>query len=608
MTASDPPPTPKTSSFGALARLLRYARGYRRRVVLATLLSTANKLFDIAPEILIGVAIDVVVSQEQSFVARWFGLELPYVQLTALAALTFFIWVGELLAEYGYMVVWRNLAQRLQADMRLDLYGHVQKLDMAFFDARSSGELVAVMNDDINQLERFLDGGANGMIQIFVSVTAIGAVFFIISPLVALLAFTPVPLIIWGAFLFEGKAAPLYADVRARVGSIATRLTNNLAGIATIKSFTAEQRETERLSVESEAYVTANRKAIAVSSAFIPVVRMAILTGFLFTFVVGGLQTLNGTMNVGAYGVLVFLTQRLLWPLTGMAQIIDLYARAMASTKRILDLIEMPIGVQDTGTRTLARPVRGAVGIDGLSFRYGTNRQGAVEDVTLQVPGGSTLALVGATGAGKSTLIKLILRYYQPQAGRITIDGIDIRELKLADLRGAIALVSQDVFLFEGTVRENILYGRPDASEAAVVAAAQAAEAWEFIEKLPSKLDTAVGERGVRLSGGQRQRLALARALLKDPAILVLDEATSAVDNETEAAIQRSLEKIAHGRTVIMIAHRLSTIVDADQIAVLEDGRVIERGTHAELVARGGAYAAQWRVQTGGAVKRSAAE
>ncbi len=592
-----------SSSFGALMRLLTYARAYRGRVWAATALSVANKLFDIAPEILIGIAIDVVVNREASFVAR-FGFITPESQIYVLAVLTFFIWVGESAAEYGYQLMWRNLAQRLQANLRTDSYDYVQKLDMAFFDSRSSGELVAIMNDDVNQLERFLDGGANGMIQILVSVVAIGAVFFVISPLVAFLAFTPVPVVIWGAFLFERQAAPLYMTVRAQVGGIATRLTNNLAGMATIKSFTAEARESERMRIESEAYVEANRRAIAVSSAFIPVVRMAILTGFLFTLVVGGLQTLDGRMNVGAYGVLVFLTQRLLWPLTGMAQIIDLYARAMASTQRILDLIAMPIGVQDSGTRTLPRPIRGAVRIEDLSFRYGNNTQGAVENVSLDVPAGSTLALVGATGAGKSTLIKLILRYYQPMGGRITVDGIDIRDLKLADLRGAIALVSQDVFLFEGSVRENIQYGRPDASEAEVIAAAQAAEAWEFIERLPQKIDTAVGERGVRLSGGQRQRLALARALLKDPAILVLDEATSAVDNETEAAIQRSLEKIAHGRTVIMIAHRLSTIVDADQIAVLDQGRVIERGTHAELVARGGAYAAQWRVQTGGAAER----
>ena len=604
MTAPTTPPA--ISSLGALGRLLRYARAYRGRIALATVLSTLNKLFDIAPEILIGVAIDVVVNREQSFVAR-FGFDTAQAQIYALAVLTFFIWVGESISEYGYQIVWRNLAQRLQADLRLHSYAQVQNLDMAFFDGRSSGELVAVMNDDINQLERFLDGGANGMIQILVAVLSVGAVFFVISPLIAVLAFTPVPIILWGAFVFERKSSPLYADVRAGVGAIATRLTNNLSGMATIKSFTAEAREVERLRVESEAYVDANRKAIAVSSAFIPVVRMAILTGFLFTLVVGGVFALNGGLNVGAYGVLVFLTQRLLWPLTGMAQIIDQYARAMASTQRVLDLIEMPVGVQDTGTRTLARPVQGAVRIEGLAFRYKNTSAGAINEVTVEVPAGTTLALVGATGAGKSTLMKLLLRYYQPDAGRITIDGIDIRDLTLAELRGAIGFVAQDVFLFEGTVAENIRYGRPDASDADVIAAAQAAEAWEFVEKLPQGMHTAVGERGVRLSGGQRQRLSLARALLKNPPILVLDEATSSVDNETEAAIQRSLHRLAHDRTVFVIAHRLSTIVDADQIAVLEAGRVVECGTHAELLSRAGIYAAQWRVQTGGAAERARA-
>ncbi len=604
MSAATPPHP--TSSFAALTRLLRYARAHRGRVVLATILSTLNKLFDIAPEILIGVAIDVVVNREASFVAR-FGFDTPHSQIYALAVLTFFIWVGESISEYGYQIVWRNLAQRLQADLRLHSYSHVQELDMAFFDGRSSGELVAIMNDDINQLERFLDGGANGMIQILVAVVSVGAVFFFISPLIAVLAFTPVPVILWGAFVFERKSSPLYATVRAQVGAIATRLTNNLSGMATIKSFTAEARETERLRVESEAYVDANRKAIAVSSAFIPVVRMAILTGFLFTLVVGGVLALNGTLNVGAYGVLVFLTQRLLWPLTGMAQIIDQYARAMASTQRVLDLIEMPIGVQDTGTRALPRPVHGAVRIEDLSFRYKNTSAGAINGVSIDVPGGTTLALVGTTGAGKSTLMKLLLRYYQPDAGRISIDGIDIRDLTLAELRGAIGFVAQDVFLFEGTVAENIRYGRPEAGEAEVIAAAKAAEAWEFVEKLSQGLHTTVGERGVRLSGGQRQRISLARALLKNPPILILDEATSSVDNETEAAIQRSLHRIAHDRTVFVIAHRLSTIVDADQIAVLDAGRVVELGTHAQLLTRAGAYAAQWRVQTGGAAESARA-
>ncbi|SHE52718.1 ATP-binding cassette, subfamily B [Modicisalibacter ilicicola DSM 19980] len=586
-----------TTSFQALGRLLRYARGYRRRIVAATICSIINKLFDIAPEILIGVAIDVVVNQEESFVAA-LGFASAREQILALGVLTFFIWAGESLFEYLYQVLWRNLAQRLQADLRQDAYEHVQRLDMSFFESRSSGQLVATMNDDVNQLERFLDGGANSMIQVGVTVVAVGAVFFVISPLIALLAFTPIPLIIWGAFYFQRKAGPLYNTVRERVGELSSRLSNNLSGIATIKSFTAESREAARLRRASEEYVEANRQAIRVSSAFIPVIRMAILAGFLATFTVGGLLALRGELNVGAYGVLVFLTQRLLWPLTGLAQVIDLFERAMASTRRILDLLGVPIRVKDESETPLAEPVRGEVTFEGVSFHY-AETGGGVESIDLQVPAGHTLALVGATGSGKSTLIKLLLRFYDPDAGAVRIDGQAIDAISLESLRGAIGLVSQDVYLFEGTIRDNIAYARPEATRDEVVEAARTAEAWEFIRTLPLGLDTPVGERGVRLSGGQRQRLSLARALLKDSPILVLDEATSAVDNETEAAIQRSLSRISHDRTVIMIAHRLSTIVHADQIAVIHDGRVVERGTHARLLAVQGHYAQQWQVQTG---------
>ena len=584
-------------SFQALVRLLRYAKGYRRRIIAATVCSVINKLFDIAPEILIGVAIDVVVNQEQSFVAS-LGFETPQQQITMLAVLTFFIWAGESLFEYLFQILWRNLAQRLQADMRQDTYEHAQRLDMAFFESKSSGQLVATMNDDVNQLERFLDGGANALIQVVVTVVAVGAVFFVLSPLIALLAFTPIPLIIWGAFFFQRKAGPLYSDVREKVGDLASRLTNNLSGIATIKSFTSEDREAERLRDASEAYVEANRRAIKVSSAFIPVIRMAILAGFLATFTVGGMMALNGSLNVGAYGVLVFLTQRLLWPLTGLAQVIDLFERAMASTRRILDLLEVPITVKDDSTTPLNQPVRGEVTIDNVSFHYATSLVG-VDGIHLHVPAGNTLALVGATGSGKSTLIKLLLRFYDPESGRVLIDGQPITDVSMNSLRQSIGLVSQDVYLFEGSIRDNIAYGKPDSDDAAIIDAAKTAEAWSFIETLPQGLDTPVGERGVRLSGGQHQRLSLARALLKDPPILVLDEATSAVDNETEAAIQRSLKRIAHGRTVIMIAHRLSTIVHADEIVVIEKGQVAERGSHSSLLAANGHYAAQWRVQTG---------
>lgn len=586
------------TSFQALGRLLRYARGYRSRIIAASLCSIINKLFDIAPEILIGIAIDVVVNQEQSFVAG-LGFASAREQIIVLGVLTFLIWAGESLFEYLHLILWRNLGQRLQADLRQDAYEHVQKLDMGFFEARSSGQLVSILNDDVNQLERFLDGGANNLIQTLVTVLAVGGVFFVLSPTIALLAFTPIPVIIWGAFFFQRRAAPLYDGVRDKVGGLASRLSNNLGGMATIKSFTAEAREAERLRASSEAYLEANRRAIAVSSAFIPVIRMAILAGFLATFMIGGFMALEGTLNVGAYGVLVFLTQRLLWPLTSLAQTVDLFERAMASVRRILDLLETPIGVADAGQARLPRPIRGEVQFDQVHFQYPSSGVG-VHGVSLQVPAGTTLALVGATGSGKSTLIKLLLRFYAPAKGAIRLDGTAIDALPLHTLRDAIGLVSQDVFLFEGSIRDNIAYGRPDAREEAIIDAARTAEAWEFIERLPEGLDTPVGERGVKLSGGQRQRLSLARALLKNPPVLVLDEATSAVDNETEAAIQRSLRRIAHNRTVIMIAHRLSTIVQADNIVVIDRGQVVEQGSHPALLARGGLYAAQWRVQTGG--------
>lgn len=590
--------SPSTTSFQTLLRLLVYAKGYRGRIAWASFCTVMNQLFDIAPEILIGIAIDVVVNQEQSFVAR-FGFVTPEQQIYVLGGLTLGIWFGESLFQYLYMLAWRNLSQRLQSDLRQDAYGHMQQQDMAFFERQSSGQLIAILNDDVNQLERFLDGGATAMIHIVVSVIAVGAVFFAISPLIATFAFLPIPLIIWCAFFFMRRANPLYAEVRERVGQLASRLANNIGGMATIKSFTAEAREAELIKQHSEAYVEANRQAIAVSSAFIPVTRMAILSGFLVTFVLGGLMTLEGELNVGAYGVLVFLTQRLLWPLVRLAETVDLYERAMASTRRILNLIETPIEVEDHGQRSLPQPVRGELRFQGVSFQYPQSGVG-VEEVSLRVAAGTTTALVGATGSGKSTLIKLLLRFYNPQQGEISLDGVPIQQLPLRTLREQIGLVSQEVFLFEGSIRANIAYGRADASEAEIIQAAQQAEAWEFIERLPQGLDTQVGERGIKLSGGQRQRLSFARALLKNPPVLILDEATSAVDNETEAAIQRSLRHIAHDRTLLMIAHRLSTIVHAEQILVLDKGRVIEQGSHQQLLSLRGAYWKQWQVQTGG--------
>lgn len=582
-----------------LIRLLKYAKGERVAVLWASFCSVVNKLFDIAPEILIGVAIDVVVRQESSFVAE-LGVVDPKHQILLLGLLTFLIWAGESLFEYFHLVSWRNLAQRLQHTLRVDAYDHVQHQDHSYLENHSTGHFVSILNDDVNQLERFLDGGANAILQVITAVVGVGTVFFIVNPTIATLAFLPIPMIVFGAFWFQKRAEPRYAKVREMVSLLASRLSNNISGITTIKSFTAESRERERLSQESQDYVNANSDAIAVSSAFIPVIRMAILFGFLLTFLVGGYFTLEGTLEVGAYGLLVFLTQRLLWPLTQLASTIDLYERAMASTRRILDLMEQRSVLAAGSHQSDPSDVQGKLTLKNVSFGY-LEGHPTVRNLNLDIAAGTTVALVGATGAGKSTITKLLLRFYDPTEGNVTLDDVPLNEWDVKSLRDSIGLVSQDVFLFHGTVRENLAFAEPEATDEEIIEVAKLAEAHDFILELPNGYDTVVGERGQKLSGGQRQRLSIARALLKNPRVLILDEATSAVDNETEAAIQRSLEQIRKGRTVIMIAHRLSTIVNADNIVVLDRGEIAAQGSHKVLVEQPGIYQQLWKVQTGGA-------
>jgi len=601
-----PPPDPLTGTTPPLRQLWRHARRHRPRVVLATVLSVLNKVADVAPEILIGAAVDVVANEGQSFVGRVFGVDDRFQQLSILAAITVAVWIFESITDYLADLTWRNLAQAIEHDTRMEAYAHVQQLELAYFEDQSSGGLMAVLNDDVNQLERFLDFGANELILTIANVVLVGITFYVISPTLTVLAFLPIPVIVLGSLRYQRKLEKRYDAVRAAAGRIADTLTNNLGGIATIKAFTAEDREVERVAVGSRAYAEANAEAIRYSSAFIPLIRMAILAGFTMTLVVGGRAAIRGDLEIGLFSVLVYMTQRLLWPLTRLGEVLDLYQRAMASSRRIFGLLEVRPSIQP-GTRELPEPVRGAVRFEGVRFAYGDGTGPAVlKGLDLDIPAGETHAIVGATGAGKSTVVKLLLRLYEPTAGRITLDGVPIDELTFASLRGALGFVAQDVFLFQGTVRENLTYGRPDATEDQVLRAAQLAEADTFIQALPQGYDTIVGERGQKLSGGQRQRLTIARAIVRDPAVLVLDEATSAVDNETEAAIQRSLDHVAADRTTIVIAHRLSTVRHAHRIHVLEAGEVIEAGTHDELVAAGGLYAALWRVQTGVATQQDA--
>lgn len=588
-----------------LTRLMQYSRRYRRRMVWATTTSVLNKLFDLAPPVLIGVAVDVVVEQQDSLLASW-GIENVFTQLVVLGLLTLLIWGLESVFEYLFAVAWRNLAQDIQHDLRIDTYEHVQELDMSYFEERSTGGMMSVLNDDINQLERFLDVGANDIIQLVTTVVVIGGLFVVLAPTVAWMTILPMPFIVYGSLKFQDKLAPKYAAVREQVGILNGYLSNNLSGIATIKSYTAESYEVGRINRESDVYREKNRAAITLSSAFVPLIRMVIVLGFVAILIFGGRLVVEGQMNVGVYSVLVFMTQRLLWPLTRLGQTLDLYQRAMASTIRVFAMLDTRPKIKDGQQPLAVADVKGEVVLNAVDFRYHWHLVDAVkmppvlQNLSLTIPAGETAAIVGPTGSGKTTIIKLLLRFYDVESGSICLDGHDIRDLQMADLRGAIGLVSQDVFLFHGTVRENIAYGTFSVSDDEIIKAAKIAEAHDFIMQLPNGYDTIVGERGQKLSGGQRQRISIARAVLKNPPVLILDEATSSVDNETEAAIQRSMERISVGRTMIVIAHRLSTIRNADRIFVLENGLLREEGQHEALAhLPDGVYANLWKVQTG---------
>ena len=586
---------------GPFRRLLNYMRPHRGTVRLAAFCSIFNKFWDLAPPLLIGLAVDVVVLREDSTLAS-LGLIDPWHQLVLLSVLTFLIWGLESLFEYFYGVLWRNLAQTVQHELRLDTFDHVQKQGMAWFDERQKGDILAILNDDINQLERFLDKGANDLLQVSTTVIVVGAVFLLISWQVALFAVLPIPLIVWGSFRYQRSLEPRYAKVRATAGQMNALLENDLSGMATVQSFTAEANEWRRVETLSNAYRDANREAIRLSAAFTPLIRMAILVGFTATLLLGGWFTLEGTMAVGAYSVLVFMTQRLLWPLTRLGETFDLYQRAMASSTRVLDVLASPIELkQGTFEPEQGDEKRSSISLVDLSFGY-PDRNILFDRLSLSFEAGKTTGVVGSTGAGKTSLIRLLLRFAEAQDGEIIWCEHPLEAWNLKALRSSIALVDQHITLFPTTIMENIRYGRPSASDSEVIEAAEVAEASDFVNELPKGWETMVGEGGHRLSGGQRQRVAIARAVLKDAPLLVLDEATSAVDNETEAALQRSIERISRDRTTIVIAHRLSTVRRADRILVLEEGKVVEDGTHDSLVELNGAYARLWSVQTGGAL------
>jgi ATP-binding cassette subfamily B protein len=585
-----------------MARLFDYLRTYRGRLAWACTSSVLNKILDLMPPLLVGWVIDSLRGAPPGWIARLAGTSDPWSMAVVLSGLSVAIFFFESLFQWFYQAAFMSLAQLVQHDLRMDAYNKIQSREVAFFEEHRLGEILSMLNDDVNQLERFLNTGFNELLQIVVLFVFAGLIIFSTSWQLSLVGMAPIPIILWGSVYYQRRIAPRYSRVREGVGGMASRLENNIAGIQVIKSFTAEPFETERVRRVSEEYRLANFAAIRLSALYVPLIRMAIVIGFAGVLLVGSYWVLQGRiLTVGELVLFAMMTERLLWPLTRLGTTLDDFERANASARRTFGLLDTPAAILEAENPARLGRAQGEVFFDRVEFRY-PSRQGDVpvlDGVTFRIAPGETLGVAGPTGAGKSTIIKLLLRFYDVTGGSVRLDGHDVRDLAMADLRHNIALVSQDVYLFHGTIRENIAYVTPDAPIEQVVRAAQLAQLHDFVASLPQGYDTLVGERGVKLSGGQRQRLSIARAILKDAPILILDEATSSVDTETERAIQQSLKTITAGRTALIIAHRLSTIRHADRILVLRDGKVAEEGHHDDLVTRGGTYAELWHIQSG---------